>query len=219
MDKNEEEVKVLGQNLISDDEIEKMAEEFMEIEKSTLLKDKSVFPKIIVASAIKENDKRAIIVAGVAGGEAWNSSESKRELMADFGKKVYSTGFKPGMVFLVSEAWLSVQPNKELNEVTMPSEDPNRKEVLIVNGLSIDGRSILKSCEFEHFGEEIRIKPDDIVKIAHEDGGKAESTLLKHFYMGYVKASSGEAPSGRTKIVRMGDSENLEEGNENETIH
>jgi hypothetical protein len=70
-----------------------------------------------------------------------NTSDRRQELMYVVGLGVARTGIVGALrqVFLVSEAWMShVEPGQRT--APMPSEDPKRREVLLISSLRLEGR-------------------------------------------------------------------------------
>ncbi len=90
-------------------------------------------------------------------------------------------------VFFISEAWMSLAQEGQLPDVP-PSEDPNRKEVLIISGIYIPAQEMkLVICQM------VRDDQGQLTEIRdfnrdEETQQKVESPLLNAFVAGYSKA-------------------------------
>jgi hypothetical protein len=92
-------------------------------------------------------------------------------------------------VFLVSEGWISLPKEGELSN-TLPSQDPNRKEVLVVSGLKIQGQ--VKNIKLF---EMIRNDQGKLVDLQAflpgiKEGEMDHVFLLEAFYEGFQNAFS-----------------------------
>lgn len=91
-------------------------------------------------------------------------------------------------VFLISEGWMSV-PKDSNPPKTLPAEDPNRKEVLIVSGLEIQKQTkYLKVFEMLRDKDEILIGLREIPIPGQEEGGEFNISLLDAFRQGFQTA-------------------------------
>jgi len=87
-------------------------------------------------------------------------------------------------VFLISEAWMS-RADKGNPPTLRPSQDPNRKEVLIVSALQIEGRSKqLKLFEMRR-NEQQRVIGLTEIEPDSKKGTSIEIPLLEAFVQGY----------------------------------
>lgn len=91
-------------------------------------------------------------------------------------------------VFMINEGWMSVP--KENNELPtmLPSQDPNRKEVLIISGLEFQQQvKYLKLFEMLRDKEGILIGLTEVIT-GKEEGGRFDVPLLDSFHKGYQVA-------------------------------
>lgn len=88
-------------------------------------------------------------------------------------------------VFFISEAWMSLAKDGKLPEI-LPSQDPARKEVLVVSSLDIAAREpdmVLFEMIRNNKGKLKRLTE---VAPANEEGRQVESPLLSAFVYGYA---------------------------------
>ncbi len=122
----------------------------------------------------------------------------KRLLMAKTGFMVARkgvVGFLEG-VSLVSEAWLSVAEEGRLPDVP-PSEDPNRREVLIVNRCDVKAKK-MTSVLFEMLrdGEGslvdlVRVDPEEEAGVRDQGKAETKSPLMDAFVEGFQRGMRG----------------------------
>jgi len=111
------------------------------------------------------------------------------ELMRLFGQAAAMSG-KFGrleQVFFVSEGWMSVA-SKEKPPNMRPSQDPDRREVLIISGMEVKGRT----KQLRIF-EMIRNQEEQVVDLAElspptDKNGTIEIPLVDAFTEGYQRA-------------------------------
>jgi len=66
----------------------------------------------------------------------FNNGETKNEVMYKIGREIFKYQLLPVGIFFASEAWMS-----RLNDgKTMPSQDPNRQEVIICAGRTVSNK-------------------------------------------------------------------------------
>lgn len=87
-------------------------------------------------------------------------------------------------VFMISEAWMSTPKENEFPKI-IPSEDPNRKEVLIISGLDMQ-----KQVKYLKIFEMMRDKEGTLIGLTEamtetEKGGSFNVPLLDAFQQGY----------------------------------
>jgi len=155
-------------------------------------KEKSLMPVIFVHHrSIVEGGMLSDIehtVVGIADG--FNDGDKKREIVRKIGRKIWDQKLLPVAIFMASEAWMSHidvkdKKNVDLDNLPMPSKDPNRKECLM-----IAGRTISYDCKI---GIMIPIKRDendymhrdmDLEEIKTKD---LDMYLLNHFFHGFFE--------------------------------
>ncbi len=115
----------------------------------------------------------------------------RRDFMGHLGRSAAKLGKvgKLSQVFMISEGWLSMP--KEGKQVNLPpSQDPERKEVLIVSGLQIEERKkYLKLFEMVHGANNSVV---DLIELTPDVEGNEtiETPLLDAFVQGFRLAFS-----------------------------
>jgi hypothetical protein len=99
-------------------------------------------------------------------------------------------------IFFITEAWVSTAPPDQLKSTIVPSEDPARKEALVVSHLDAqtnEARIILREMIRDADGHLTEIRA------LHEDdqraGRRLDSPLLQAFASGYATGRSGGKPT------------------------
>lgn len=95
-------------------------------------------------------------------------------------------------ILMINEAWASKHnKNTNIDNVPMPSQDPNRMEMLICTGQTPDGTCLMKAKEIKRGMVESKIKIE--LKDIDNNYTSIQSNLLSKFYEGYDKVvSSGK---------------------------
>ncbi len=109
---------------------------------------------------------------------------------------LYSLGFNLGQerkfgqlkqVFMTTEAWLSMG-SKDAPPVMPPSQDPNRKEVLIISSFKLEDRSA-GILMYEMIREDEKLVDLKELHPVSEGEGIAHNPLLEAFAAGYIRGS------------------------------
>jgi hypothetical protein len=111
------------------------------------------------------------------------------ELMRFFGQAAAKSGRvgRLEQVFFISEGWMSVANEGKLPE-NRPSQDPNRKEVLIISGLELKG--LKKSLKLFEMVRNENKQVVDLPELSSPQGkeGAIEIPLLDAFAQGFRTA-------------------------------
>ena len=91
-------------------------------------------------------------------------AENGVEMCQHAGALAAQDDLKPVAAFLISEAWISENLKDENGELRRPKDDPERKEVVIVNGMTIGQKKTLL-----------------VYDITREEDGTAHLSLRKSF--------------------------------------
>src|SRR6185295_2456456 len=133
-------------------ELETRLEESFAYAEEILVKNGKLIPMFEI-EFIDEKDKKNIIMVGLALDDN-NIKRNKfiKGLGLMFGAYKRMGKIKEVVcVVMTSEAWISYVTKEEYKlkhgKVGRPSEDPDRKEMLIVSGLTSDGICLLKAKE------------------------------------------------------------------------
>lgn len=133
-------------------------------------------PKLIVQAIdpFSGDDKPQFIAIIIL--DDFNEPEEKHGIMEKLGREFYDRQKLPVSVSLASEAWLSGN-----QEGIRPSEADDRREVIIVFALGIDGTTDMQMMPFK------RDKKGNIIEgpFIRYSGGIAACDLLEYFYAGF----------------------------------
>lgn len=149
--------------------------------KEIILKDGMHVPTIIV-----EGNKN--LIAGQVRDMPYTHGE-RVELMRFLGQATARSGKIQELrqVFMISEGWLSVPKDGE-TENLRPSQDPDRKEVLIVSGIKIQERKKqIKALEIVRDGDSRVSRLEEFLPDAKENE-TIDIPLLDAFVWGFQMA-------------------------------
>lgn len=117
----------------------------------------------------------------------FNEHAEKRQALADLGAKFYQDQKFPQAVFLCTEAWLAQNPPPGLQ----PRDCPDRREVLLVFGMSFGGKSkAVVSIPVRRDGENRMLRDGEATETR-----EGQSVILNAFYAGFVSQFTN-APRG-----------------------
>lgn len=162
---------------------------YMKHAKEILVKNGSLTAGLFVSG--RKGDDRTTMIFMFASFEP----ESKRPLMKAVAHKLKTENplkeVKVDEVALVTEAWVSVATKNTANSTwlsnVIPSQDPQRKEAIIVMVQRKDGSSELMTQFFAHKGDKI-VFEKDFTKEMGEGPVQATSPLLDAFWEEYNDA-------------------------------
>ena len=164
-----------GENRISLEEIVSNAKEIA-------LRDGSHVPVLVVEGS--QN-----LVVGQIPDLPGTHSE-RVELMRFLGQAAAKSGRLGQLqqVFMVSEGWMSMASKDKLAE-TIPSQDPDRKEVLIISGMQMKGRNKqLKVFEIMRDRDEQVVSLEEFLPEEKKKEESVEIPLLDAFIEGFQLA-------------------------------
>ncbi len=118
------------------------------------------------------------------------TSEERQAEMAKLGEVCANKGYEVMAVYITSEAWQAKATEAEVAEGVSPSQHPDRVEVLMTSGLTLDDRVNFVSDEIK--GK--TLKPG--MYAPYRDTGDTlspgfESSLGTAFYRGYIPVIAG----------------------------
>jgi hypothetical protein len=158
-------------------------EEVAEIAKETVLRDGYHIPTVLVSGSQQDV---AIQIAEFAD----TSEERQRQMFyAGFTLAQEHVVGVPQQVFFISEGWASVGTANQ-PPMTPPSQDPNRKEVLVIahsNILTVEDNVLTFEMLRDSEGKLVGLTQ------LHEttEGRQAESPLLRAFVVGFAMGLGG----------------------------
>lgn len=140
-----------------------------------------------------DKDEKSIVAVVLATGESKQVRDTFiRGLGLTFGLIKQTGKIKEvRCVAMMSEGWFSSLPKgSDISKAPLPSQDPNRREMLIATGLTADGICLMRAKEM--FSVEVKGKRHFTLNDLPEmnkgfDDGKAESNVLNNFFDGYKK--------------------------------
>ena len=108
-------------------------EEIISIAKETILRDGQHLPTLIVEAS------KNLVVGRIP--DLPPTHEEREELMRFLGQASAKSGRVDQLqqVFMISEGWMS-EPSEDKPTDIRPSQDPNRKEVLIISAIQMKER-------------------------------------------------------------------------------
>lgn len=121
--------------------------------------------------------------------QEFNNQEIKTKVLKQIGAQVAQMKLIPVAVFMASEAWMSMGTKEQpLDMNLMPSQDPNRKECIIVAG-----KTIMRDCQIGMMIPIKRDKDGNMIRdgettITHEIG----TFILNQFFIGYFEQATGQ---------------------------
>lgn len=121
--------------------------------------------------------------------QEFNNAETKTKVLKQIGAQVSQMKLVPVAVFMASEAWVSMGTKEQPPDMNrMPSQDPNRKECIMVAG-----KTIMKDCQI---GMMILIKRDADGNMIRDGEttitNEIDTHLLNQFFTGYFEKAIGQ---------------------------
>lgn len=182
---------------ISDETYRKLHDLSIEMVKETILgKAREMCPVLFVhfrqidkESGMLGDLQHAVVVIACGFGD------KKRETIFDIGKQFSEKQMIPAAVFMGAESWMSRKPKAGV----IPSQDPDREEVIV-----IQGKSIGKECSSMTTIPISRNEDGFIIQSGEPfvmpDKGTLETPLLDQFYYGFFdKAMKRHEQHGKYK--------------------
>lgn len=162
------------------------------VEETELGKNKDMAPMLMVhfrefdKSMMPSDIQGAVIV--ITGGF---NPDTKHDMLRALGLQFFDKRWFPVAVFMVSEAWMSSVAQEEYKKEgyvpVMPSQDPNRKECIMIAGQTTNSDcKVGVSIPIGHDKDGIMIR----------DGGNTvtkelDMFLLNHFFWGFFEKVAG----------------------------
>ncbi len=176
---------------ITDEQFKKMSEETFRLVEEVGIGEKTMCPAVIIHHrSINEDGLTDIETTCVTIASDFNEQSQKQEVIANIGRKFFISKKIPIAIFLASEAWTSTS-NKEMPKV-MPSQDPNRKECIMVAGRTLAGECKSLSMTVVGRDSEGRMTKTDeqitqYVMTGSKEGSRIDTNILDHFLHGFFE--------------------------------
>jgi len=186
----------LAQAVITDERFNNLLEEEKEIILKMLIKKpaKGWHPQLVVVQKGKDKeDERLLIVIGVDIDFSYH--KTKARIFFQIGQRVAKEGFRPEAIFFSSEAWVKATSKEEYQKVASGDKNvrdyPDKEEVIIIAGTTVDNRNNLASIEVKRSTKEGNIFPGRVMVQKYnpkdnERGNVAISNLARYFYQGFA---------------------------------
>jgi hypothetical protein len=140
------------------------------------MKPESLLPRFVVTGQEAQGQPHQTRVYGL--DVSFNDADAKQKLFKDLGARCYAEKFCPLAAFLTTEAWLSKQTDVQ------PRKDPQRQEVVIICGRSIDGQDCMAIAPvFRDTGNVIRLGK------FNDNYAETESLILKTFFESFMETA------------------------------
>lgn len=190
----------LTQSMVSDHRFHETFDTTVEAVKRNVLKDNGLVMMFLVhARDVDRNDEWAFMPLVFP---EWPPPDfvDKHEVMERVGRRFKREfpDFHVRMLFHVSEAWMSHHANDDYRSHTAdfpaPSEDPNRVEIVVVYGTTLDQRrsqAVFEMLRDEH-GNVVRLEPAGELRYdpkTPENIDKVKDFLADAFIAGYLGMS------------------------------
>ena len=176
---NEEQLREIGRCIISDDAFNGHLETAIEMVKSLAEGEEELTPHLILLHPDPEKEYSVTVVAADVGFDETN----KYMVYQQMGHR-YATGNKKAVMafFLMTEAWQSHTPGTE------PRLAADRQEVLIVSGMTVDGRTNMAIIQVGRDGRNRFVAGETMTLLYGTDEAAAfsENKLLVSFVRGYA---------------------------------
>lgn len=177
-----------GEALISTDEFHALFREESERLSGFVptLKGEQLHPMLITVLDRKAGtDKREM---GLFAITSFPEGDEKRKVLFGVGTQAAGKGLRVVAAFLATEAWAKIMSPAEgwrakRHGVPQPSRCPDRQEVVVLSGRTLDGRLALGMSPLEREGRKARLGE---WKLSDPTDG-IEDNLLKFFFGGYLR--------------------------------
>lgn len=176
----------MNELLPTDEEFRAVAENLVNFGKQIAAKgEKGIMPMAHVMCIDEKLQPMTIIVAFA---DFPQTHEGRARAFRDIAMQMVEKHFIPVAIVFGSEAWMSVSKDGKMPTV-MPSEDPERFEVFIVQGMTMTRRHVKSIHEMRRKDDETFILvehgKDNLVV---EDGKDVEANLMAAFFIGVKDA-------------------------------
>jgi hypothetical protein len=139
----------------------------------------------VIDFATSEEEMAVTVVPG-----SFNEGHEKHPVMEKAGRELYEREKIPRSIFIAAEAWMASYKGEVKDIKAQPRDDPNRREVVIINGSSFDQKHQLMAALpiVRPARGSRKLRPYlDFSKL--ETGAtQITSRLLESFVRGYVMA-------------------------------
>ena len=187
-----DDVRQTGRQLISDGDFNRLLMDILDWTGRYMDGEEAISPHLLAFYALPDGryDVNVLVSPGFVDGEA-------KETMAVMGVKAAEGDEPLAAVFLVTEAWMSQREARAGEPVVPPSQDPERVEIVIISGSTIDQRQNQVIVRTER--EEGRMHAGEVISAPYIDDGEdeLENRILAHFWRSYAEEMMWRSGDGR----------------------
>jgi hypothetical protein len=141
---------------------------------------------LLVVMEYAEGDSPPVNVFALAF-EDFNQSETRHSAIFELGKRAFHEEMQPIAAFLSSEAWIRMCKSGDHDPNRRVSDYEDKREVLIVVGLTFDGRSNAACFNIERDDQNyIHLGAPTFLPFQREGEASIEPVLLHNFFRGYM---------------------------------
>jgi hypothetical protein len=172
----------VGRSLISDGDFNRLLMDILDWTGKYMDGEEAINPHLLAFYALPDRnyDLNVLVTSGFVDGEA-------KETMMTMGAKAAEGDHPLAAAFLITEAWMSQREAEDHLPEVPPSEDPERIEIVIISGSTIDQRQnqvIVKTERRDglmYVGEVISAPYID------DDEDQIQNRMLMQFWRAYAE--------------------------------
>lgn len=132
-----------------------------------------------LSSMLLINTQKGRVVVGFAGMP--KESELKQRMLFNLGREIVKKGFEANWIIFSSEAWFKLLEKGEKMPSGYISDQPDRKECLVLTLVTKDNKSESLAREIVREGKKKELGQEVVSK-----DFKIENPLLREFWRGYI---------------------------------
>lgn len=153
----------------------------------------NIAPSLLVVEPLDETGEHpSFSIEGIANSLFSNDLERRMRVA---GQQARRKGLRPVAAFLIFEALMEQVDDKELTSEQHRPE--NKKEILMVAGMTIDKRTNLSSMDIQRVkGNKIWLRNPSFEFYDSDSDGKIDANLLNEFYVGYLQQAERDIIRG-----------------------
>lgn len=187
----DDEEKAMTQDMMSDDQFNELLYEQVELHRKYFVEkpSESFMPQMDIWLKERFEGEPERVLVAIA-----NMGDERFKMMHMLGAKFYdeygTKGKHPVALFFTSEAWTrGIKPGEDPETAVRPSQSPDRQEVLITAGLTIDQRTNMAMISMERDKDNnIVLGGASVTPWKEGSASKIDAALPRSFYEGYARA-------------------------------
>jgi hypothetical protein len=154
-------------------------------------RESTYLPHVVVEAKHRYTSESQGLILLVASG--FPNASGKYAILEVLGATCYRENLLPLAIYVSSESWLSHDLRYNARGGLWPRHDPNRREVLVVMGGTVDGRMNGALFEIDRASQQEPLRLAEVSVLPYEEGAETtihESALIDAFYRGYLFAAA-----------------------------